>query len=72
MRPRGEAGSDVRMGRVGFLAIALAIVGGVLGMVREIIRYRDRGTLDWGHVALAVGVPILMYAIVRGTTRRRD
>lgn len=64
--------------RAGFIAIALAVAAGVIGLVREGIRYRNGGDIDWGHVALAVGVPALIYAIVSGAAsqgaanRRQD
>jgi hypothetical protein len=32
--------------------------------VNEVVRFRRIGAIDWGHVALIVGVPVLMYAIV--------
>jgi hypothetical protein len=48
----------------GWLAVGLAVLGGLVSLVNEIVRYRDSGAVDWGHVALAFGVPALMYAIV--------
>jgi hypothetical protein len=63
--------STPRVGRVGVVAVALAIVAGILALVNEVIRYRRSGAVDWGHVALAIGVPALMYGIVRGVKPRR-
>ena len=51
--------------RVGVIAVALAVIGGILALVNEAVRYSRTGGVDWGHVALAVGVPALMYALVR-------
>jgi uncharacterized membrane protein len=61
--------ADDRISRIGWLAIGLALVGSVVALVMEAIRYRRSGVVDWGHVALGFGVPILMYAIVRGASR---
>ncbi len=61
-----------RVGRIGIMAVALAAVGGVLALIREISSYRHTGAVDWGHVALALGVPALMCAIVWGVAARRS
>lgn len=61
-----------RLGRGGWIAVGLAVFGGVVALINEWMAYRRSGTVDWGHVALAVGVPSLMYAIVRSTSGRRD
>jgi hypothetical protein len=66
-----------RMGRLGVVAISLAILGGVLALANEFMRYQRTASLDWGHVALAFGVPALIYVIVHISTvqsygRHRD
>jgi len=48
----------------GWIAIGLAVVGSLVAIVNEIVHLRRTGAVDWGHVALIVGVPVLMYAIV--------
>jgi hypothetical protein len=53
-----------RINRVGWLAIGLAVLGSLVAIVNEVVRFRRSGAVDWGHVALIVGVPVLMYAIV--------
>jgi hypothetical protein len=50
--------------RAGWLAIGLAILGSLVASVNEIVHFRRTGAVDWGHIALIVGVPVLMYAIV--------
>ena len=62
------AGSRITRG--GWLAICLAVVGSLAAFVNEAVDYRRSGVVDWGHVALAFGVPILTYAIVRGASTR--
>jgi hypothetical protein len=53
-----------RINRGGWLAIGLAILGSLVAIANEIVRFRRTGSLDWGHVALIVAVPVLIYAIV--------
>lgn len=55
--------------RIGWLAIGLAILGSLVATVNEVTRYRATGALDWGHIALIVGVPLIMYAIVSSTRK---
>jgi len=52
--------------RGGWLAIGLGIVGSLIALANVIIRYRSSGDIAWGKIALAIGVPILIYAIVSG------
>lgn len=59
-----------RMRTAGVVAVTLAVVGGILALGNEVVQYRHTGAVAWGHVALAVGVPALMYAIVRGAAIR--
>lgn len=60
-----------RINRVGWLAIGLAVLGSLIAFVNEIANFRRSGAVDWGHVALAFGVPVLMYTIVKGTSMRQ-
>jgi hypothetical protein len=53
-----------RINRGGWLAIGLAFFGSLIAIANEIVRFRRTGAVDWGHVALILGVPVLMYAIV--------
>jgi hypothetical protein len=53
-----------RINRGGWLAIGLAVLGSLAGIVNEIASFRRTGALDWGHVALIIGVPAIIYAIV--------
>ena len=53
-----------RINRGGWLAIGLAVLGSLVAIANEIVRFRRTGSVDWGHVALIVAVPVLIYAIV--------
>lgn len=56
--------AKARISRAGWIAIGLAVLGSLVGIVNEIADFRRTGTIDWGHVALIVGVPAFMYAVV--------
>jgi hypothetical protein len=47
------------------LAIALAIVGGILALVNVVVNFSNTGNLEYGKIALAFGVPALFYGILR-------
>jgi hypothetical protein len=59
-----------RVGRTGQMAVVFAVLGGIVVVVNEILSYRSSGAVDWGRVALAFGVPLLIYVIVRSASRR--
>ncbi len=61
-----------RITRGGWLAIGLAVAGSLVTLVNEAVGYHRSGVVDWGHVALAFGVPSLMYAIVSGGSSRQS
>jgi hypothetical protein len=56
--------------RIGWLAVGLAVLGSLVAIVNEIMGYQRTGAVDWGHVALIIGVPVIMYAIVSSTARK--
>jgi len=51
--------------RGGWLAVGLAVLGSVVALAREFMLFRSSGIVDWGHLALALGVPAFVYAVVR-------
>ena len=57
--------------RLARLAIGLAVLGGVVALVSEVLSYRRGIALDWGHIALAFGVPALMYVIMRSAASKQ-
>ncbi len=60
-----------RIGRGGMLAMTLAVIGSLVALGNEIVGYRANGVVDWSHVALAIGVPAFIYAVVRGSSQPR-
>jgi hypothetical protein len=63
--------ADSRISRSGWAAIGLAIVGGILALGNQAMRYQRSGAVDWGQVALGFGVPLLIFAIVKSTSTRQ-
>ena len=59
-----------RIGRTGQLAVVFAVLGAIAVIVNEILNYRSSGVLDRGRIALAFGVPLLIYVMVRSASRR--
>ncbi len=51
--------------------MGLAVVGSLAALVNETLSYRRSGVIDWGHVALAIGVPGFMYAIFKGSSNQK-
>jgi SpoU rRNA methylase family enzyme len=58
--------SNRSIGTVGKIAIALAVIAGVLSLSRAIYNYTQHGEVDFGKIALGIGMPILIYVIVKG------
>ena len=52
------------------LAIALAVLAGLLALTNVVLDYRSTGELDYGKIALAIGVPVLFYAILKSQGRK--
>ena len=57
--------AEKRISGVGKVAIALAVIAGVLSLSRAIYNYAQPGELDIIKIALGIGIPCLMYAIVK-------
>ncbi len=47
------------------LALGLAVLGSLIALGREALRYSRGEGIDIGHVALAIGVPALFFAMLR-------
>ena len=57
------------MSKNGRIAIALAIVAGVLSISRAVYNYSQHGELDIAKIALGIGIPALIYSLVRNTSQ---
>ncbi|MEO8133420.1 MAG: hypothetical protein ABI831_05555 [Betaproteobacteria bacterium] len=49
--------TSIWISRLGKLAIGLVVLGGLVALVNEALSYQRGSALDWGHIALAIGVP---------------
>ncbi len=62
--------NDTQINRLWRVALGLAVIGGLLALANVVQDYHSTGEIDWGHVALAVGVPALFYAMSHSATAR--
>ena len=57
---------------LGWIAIGLAELGSIAALLNEFLGHQRGKPLDWGHIALAIGVPLLMFAIVWSSSKKQD
>jgi hypothetical protein len=57
-----------RISKAGKVAIALAVIAGILSLSRAIYTFTQHGELDIIKIALGIGIPCLMYAIVKSAS----
>jgi hypothetical protein len=57
--------------KAGKIAVALAVIAGVLSLSRAIYNYIQHGEVDSGKIALGIGMPILIYVIVKSAASRK-
>lgn len=55
-----------RISNGGWLAVGLGVLAGLIALANVIVVYQRSGDISWGKLALAFGVPIFIYASVRG------
>jgi hypothetical protein len=60
--------AEKNISKTGKVAIALAVVAGVLSFSRAIYNFAQHGELDIIKIALGIGIPCLMYAIVKSAS----
>ena len=62
---REENVAEQSISKAGKIAITLGVVAGILSISRAIYNYSQHGELDIIKIALGIGIPCLMYAIVK-------
>ena len=62
---------DESINKTGKVAIALAIIAGVLALSRALYNYTQSGELDIGKIAMGIGIPCLMYAIIKSAASKQ-
>lgn len=56
-----------KLSNAGKIALALAFVAGIAAISRAVYNCSQSGELDFGKIALGIGIPCLIYTIVRNT-----
>ena len=51
------------------IAMALALVGALLALTNAYLQFQRTGQIAYGKIALAIGVPVLFYAIMRASRK---
>jgi hypothetical protein len=57
--------TDKSMSKAGKVAVALAIIAGLLALSRALYNYAHNGKVDFGKIALGIAIPCLIYVIVK-------
>ena len=55
----------------GKIAIALAVIAGLLSLSRAGYLYNQNGEVDVAKIALGLGIPALIFVVVKSTTRKQ-
>ncbi len=55
-----------RISNGGWLAVGLGVLAGLIALANVVVVYQRSDDISWGKLALAFGVPIFIYASVRG------
>jgi hypothetical protein len=63
--------SDKSITKTAKVAIALAIIAGLLALSRALYNYTQNGKWDIGKIALGIGIPCLMYAIMKSAMSKK-
>ena len=63
--------SNESISKTGKVAIILAIIAGVLAISRALYNYSQSGEWDIGKLALGIGLPCLIYAIVKASAPKK-
>ena len=51
------------------IAMALALVGALLALTNAYLQFQRTGQIAYGKIGLAIGVPVLFYAIMRASRK---
>jgi hypothetical protein len=55
----------------GKIAIALAVIGSLIALARAAYLYNQTGEGDVAEIALGVGVPALIFVLVKSSSRKQ-
>ena len=57
--------------KAGKIAIGLAIIAGLLALTRAGYLYSQTGEVDVAKIALGLGIPALIFVVVRSASRKQ-
>lgn len=63
----GRVVTNRNISKAGNIAIALAIIAGVLTISRAIYNYARHGEVDLGKIVLGIGIPLLIYVLMKSS-----
>lgn len=63
--------SNESISKTGKAAIILATIAGILAIGRALYNYTQSGEWDIGKLALGIGLPCLIFVIVKATAPKR-
>ncbi len=55
----------------GKIAIALAVIGGLIALARVAYLYNQTGEVDVAKIALGLGVPALFYVLMKNASHKQ-
>ncbi len=55
----------------GKIAIALAVIAGLIALARAAYLYNQTGEVDVAEIALGFGVPVLFYGLMKSFSRKQ-
>ena len=55
----------------GKVAIALAVIAGLLSLARAVQLYNQNGEVDVAKIALGLGIPALIFVVVKSVPRKQ-
>ncbi|MBA3694145.1 MAG: hypothetical protein H0X49_00320 [Acidobacteria bacterium] len=55
----------------GKVAIALAVIAGLLSLARAAYLYNQNGEVDVAKIALGLGIPALIFVVVKSVPRKQ-
>lgn len=63
--------TEQSISKAGKIAIGLAIIAGLLALTRAASLYSQTGEVDVAKIALGLGIPALIFVVVRSTSRKQ-
>lgn len=62
--------TEQSISKAGKIAIGLAIIAGLIALTRAAYLYSQTGEVDVAKIALGIGMPALIFVVVRSASRK--